>query len=649
VKKMGEIVEYYKKKNEDNQWKEWMKSSGRKNSIFPFHTTNTRELKTLSTYMKNIKDVIGLPRDKWKSSDGKDKYKQKNIYLKDFRLIEGVKDFYFYTKKGELFNKLITENDNDNILLYFISLYSYENIFQKYEDFFNCIKEVYSKEEIIKLIEEYLYTSETIETKEIFYILHFYKDIELLSKFKENKNEFLKWKKEEAYKDFIEERSIGRNANYTINTTIEDIKILYYLYKLQENKEKTILEFTIDFFKKLRIYISEEYIKTIKEYDKTIEVIFKERIKNDSFTIDEFNFIDKSHQRIFFGAPGTGKSYLLNEDAKKYFGNDYERVTFHPNYMYGNFIGTFKPFPVRLEDEKETIMYKYIPGILLRLLIKAIKDPNTNYLLVIEEINRANTAAVFGDFFQLLDRNSNGESEYGIAVSEDLKLYLEEQFDKNNLTENEKRYLGENLDKITLPPNFYIWATMNSADQGVMPLDTAFKRRWEFEYIGINDAYDKRKDENGKSEFDTYNFKANENELANWNDFRIKINEILSKCHVPEDKLLGPYFISKSILESGDPDKIKNAIKNKVLMYLYEDAGKQHRRKIFKEGKWETYSKLCEAFDKNCEKIFNDEIELLKSSPKEKAEKIIEQANENKDQNQENEKVTTENNDFNDE
>ena len=196
---MGEIVEYYKKKNEDNQWKEWMKSSGRKNSIFPFHTTNTRELKTLSTYMKNIKDVIGLPRDKWKSSDGKDKYKQKNIYLKDFRLIEGVKDFYFYTKKGELFNKLITENDNDNILLYFISLYSYENIFQKYEDFFNCIKEVYSKEEIIKLIEEYLYTSETIETKEIFYILHFYKDIELLSKFKENKRRKIYWKECKLY------------------------------------------------------------------------------------------------------------------------------------------------------------------------------------------------------------------------------------------------------------------------------------------------------------------------------------------------------------------------------------------------------------------------------------------------------------------
>lgn len=375
--------------------------------------------------------------------------------------------------------------------------------------------------------------------------------------------------------------------------------------------------------------------------------------------------LDKPHQRIFFGAPGTGKSYKLNKEAERNFDkNNISRVTFHPNYNYGNFIGTFKPFP-KIKNDNETITYTYVPGILTKLLMRALNNPKEDFLLIIEEINRANTAAVFGDFFQLLDRDKNGNSEYDIVVSEDLKLL----FSKNKISENintecleaiqhdeisvveENQNSSENQTdfKLKLPSNFYIWATMNSADQGVMPLDTAFKRRWEFEYIGINDAYDKSKDDNGKSEFDAYNFKANENELANWNDFRIKINEILSKCHVPEDKLLGPYFISKSILESGDPDKIKNAIKNKVLMYLYEDAGKQHRRKIFKEGKWETYSKLCEAFDKNCEKIFNDEIELLKSSPKEKAEKIIEQANENKDQNQENENVTTENNDSNDE
>ena len=371
---------------------------------------------------------------------------------------------------------------------------------------------------------------------------------------------------------------------------------------------------------------------------------FKRNFNSNTIEKKLKNSTNKPHQRIFFGAPGTGKSYLLNEDAKKYFGNNYERVTFHPNYMYGNFIGTFKPFPDKSEDGKETktIMYKYIPGVLLRLLIKAIKNPATNYLLIIEEINRANTAAVFGDFFQLLDRNGNGESEYGIAVSEDLKLYLEEEFDKNNLTENEKRYLGEKLDKITLPPNFYIWATMNSADQGVMPLDTAFKRRWEFEYTGIDDAYNKSKDESGKSEFDDYKFRANGKELSNWNDFRIKINEILSKCHVSEDKLIGPYFISKSILASKDIDKITNAIKNKVLMYLYEDAGRQHRKRIFKEGKWETYSKLCEAFDENCEEIFNDKVELPDKTPIEVGEEIIRGTKE-EEKIQENETEITEN------
>ena len=420
----------------------------------------------------------------------------------------------------------------------------------------------------------------------------------------------------------------------------------------EEYKKKGLyLEYNLDWFKELYDNNSEENIMIYTFENDTFIIDIEEKNHIENTTVENFENIDtkinKPHQRIFFGAPGTGKSYLLNEDAKKYFGNNYERVTFHPNYMYGNFVGTFKPFPIKLEDGKETIMYKYIPGVLLRLLIKAIKNPVTNYLLIIEEINRANTAAVFGDFFQLLDRNGNGESEYGIAVSEDLKLYLEEQFNKNNLTENEKRYLGENLDKITLPPNFYIWSTMNSADQGVMPLDTAFKRRWEFEYTGIDDAYNKSKDESGKSEFDDYKFRANEKELANWNDFRIKINEILSKCHVSEDKLIGPYFISKSILASKDIDKITNTIKNKVLMYLYEDAGRQHRKRIFKEGKWETYSKLCEAFDENCEEIFNDKVELSGKTPIEKAkeinEGIKEQVKESEEQSQENETEITEN------
>ena len=358
--------------------------------------------------------------------------------------------------------------------------------------------------------------------------------------------------------------------------------------------------------------------------------------------------INKPRQRIFFGAPGTGKSYKLNKEAERNFNkNNISRVTFHPNYNYGNFIGTFKPFP-KIKNDNETITYTYVPGILTKLLIKALNNPKEDFLLIIEEINRANTAAVFGDFFQLLDRDKNGNSEYDIVVSEDLKLLFSKnkisknintecleaiQHDEISVAEENPPYNQTDF-KLKLPSNFYIWATMNSADQGVMPLDTAFKRRWEFEYIGINAAY-----EISKSKFDTYEFKVNENELARWNDFRVKINEILSKCHVPEDKLLGPYFISKSILESGNPDKINNTIKNKVLMYLYEDVGKHHRRKIFKEGKRETYSKLCKAFDENCEKIFNDEIELPKT-PIEKSKEITAQENEN---------VTTENTDSNDE
>ncbi|WP_071125299.1 AAA family ATPase [Leptotrichia massiliensis] len=439
-----------------------------------------------------------------------------------------------------------------------------------------------------------------------------------LSMLSHDSKEFIEYRKSIKTNDFLVVLKYSNKLQYDVfvikNNDGMSFIDKHNLFKIKDNKKKTDMTF-----------ISKENF-----------------CFNDLENINLTKNINKPHQRIFFGAPGTGKSYLLNEDAKKYFGNNYERVTFHPNYMYGNFIGTFKPFPVKLENGKETIMYKYIPGVLLRLLIKAIKNPVTNYLLIIEEINRANTAAVFGDFFQLLDRNGNGESEYGIAVSEDLKLYLEEEFDKNNLTENEKRYLGEKLDKITLPPNFYIWATMNSADQGVMPLDTAFKRRWEFEYTGIDDAYNKSKDESGKSEFDDYKFRANGKELSNWNDFRIKINEILSKCHVSEDKLIGPYFISKSILASKDIDKITNAIKNKVLMYLYEDAGRQHRKRIFKEGKWETYSKLCEAFDENCEEIFNDKVELPDKTPIEVGEEIIRGTKE-EEKIQENETEITEN------
>ena len=202
-------------------------------------------------------------------------------------------------------------------------------------------------------------------------------------------------------------------------------------------------------------------------------------------------------QIIYFGAPGTSKSYTLNKDAEKI--ANQKRVTFYPGYSYQQFVGTYKPC---MDSDK--IAYKFVPGPLLRLLEKALKaetqaenkedtsaaehstenqengkeeKDTEKFLLIVEELNRAEAAAVFGDLFQLLDRNSDGESEYPISVSEDLKQYLEKQGVWKKETEDTQKQLY-------FPSNFYIWATMNSADQGVFPLDTAFKRRWDFKYFG---------------------------------------------------------------------------------------------------------------------------------------------------------------------
>lgn len=188
--------------------------------------------------------------------------------------------------------------------------------------------------------------------------------------------------------------------------------------------------------------------------------------------------------RIVFGAPGTGKSYELKEDCEdllKDAKDNYERVTFHPDYSYSQFVGTYKP--VMGADEK--IRYDFVPGPFMRVYVEALKSGRTEnpqpHLLLIEEINRAKVAAVFGDVFQLLDRDDDGVSEYEIQASEDIRKYLAKQLGGT----------PDNYQKIRIPNNMFIWSTMNSADQGVFPMDTAFKRRWNFEYLGINENEEK--------------------------------------------------------------------------------------------------------------------------------------------------------------
>ena len=308
--------------------------------------------------------------------------------------------------------------------------------------------------------------------------------------------------------------------------------------------------------------------------------------------------------RILFGAPGTGKSFTLNHEKDDLLtdGGEYERVTFHPDYSYANFVGTYKPVPCKDSDGKDAITYSYVPGPFMRTYVKALQNSRTDapkpFLLVIEEINRANVAAVFGDVFQLLDRGDDEVSEYPIQASEDIKKYLAEE-------------LGGNPDdyaEIRIPDNMFIWATMNSADQGVFPMDTAFKRRWDFTYLGIDES------EAGIVGKKVVLGQGDYRRVVEWNALRKAINNELLTYKVNEDKLMGPYFISKKNLPEGemiDPAVFTRIFKNKVIMYLFDDAAKQKRITLFggcDEKAKNQYSKICREFDTKGVYIFCEGI-----------------------------------------
>ena len=353
-------------------------------------------------------------------------------------------------------------------------------------------------------------------------------------------------------------------------------------------------EFRDEIFKWQRGDYSETEIKPA-----STAVIYKTSIRSNA-----------SRNRIIFGAPGTGKSFLLETERKKLLGDaadsNFERVTFHPDYSYAHFVGTYKPVPSFDESGNETITYKFVPGPFMRIYTEALRNGMSDletdaqpYLLIIEEINRANVAAVFGDVFQLLDRNDDDVSEYPIQASEDIKHYL-----ASELGGTESDYSS-----IKIPNNLFIWATMNSADQGVFPMDTAFKRRWDFTYLGIDDNDDAIKGKYVKLG------KGDAEKEVEWNSLRKAINSFLAKSNINEDKQLGPYFIARRIVvpDEGDvieKDRFVETFLNKVIMYLFEDAAKQKRASLFAGCiKDKTrYSEICKDFIDRGISIFCQEI-----------------------------------------
>jgi len=288
--------------------------------------------------------------------------------------------------------------------------------------------------------------------------------------------------------------------------------------------------------------------------DRNVHVADNKSVVNMSSTS-----LDQSigYNKIIYGAPGAGKSKAINDLVGE---KNYIRTVFHPETQYADFIGCLKPF----KDHAERITYGFRKGPFIQILEQALLNPHKSYFLVIEELNRANTAAVFGEIFQLLDRDENGQSEYPIFI-QDEDLFNELQ--ASGLAENS--FIAKR--ELVIPSNLSIIATMNSSDQAVFPLDTAFKRRWTFEYLPL----DFTNSANGTIPINDSGLPSVE-----WKKLAQAFNRALLQLDVVEDKLIGPWFIKNSDLS--DVTTARETFIGKVCSYLWDDALKyKDKTKIF--------------------------------------------------------------------
>lgn len=287
---------------------------------------------------------------------------------------------------------------------------------------------------------------------------------------------------------------------------------------------------------------------------------------------------------IFYGVPGCGKSHRINallhlDDKvngleKEY----YKRVLFHPEYSYSDFVGQLRPVT---EGEKgEKITYQFAPGAFTEILRDAYKDREHNYFLIIEEINRGNAPAIFGDLFQLLDRK-DGVSEYSIDNKDILDYFKKESKDDDT---GAMAQIVETIERdgIRIPENLTIFATMNTCDQNVFTLDTAFKRRWRMCRI-----------KNDTDLFPEWSI-VFDAKMFTWKKFATAVNDaILNNCNdgtAAEDKQLGAYFVKEN--DGRDVQRFAE----KVLLYLWDDVAKYDKSQLFDTKNYKTLDMVIDGF-----------------------------------------------------
>lgn len=319
--------------------------------------------------------------------------------------------------------------------------------------------------------------------------------------------------------------------------------------------------------------------------------LIRKGISTDSFSTENSLLKAAGLQQIYYGAPGTGKSKTIKDLT---FGESVIRTTFHPDSDYASFVGTYKPITeeVDLRDcngkkvidddtkevvKEERIAYKFIPQAFLEAYVEAWKKLGSSkkQYLIIEEINRGNCAQIFGDLFQLLDRNEYGFSDYPIVADKDMQKYLEKEFEGWEITNKDKinQLYGEaNMvslimrgERLVLPSNLYIWATMNTSDQSLFPIDSAFKRRWDWKYVPIREGRDKETNA-------PLNWYINTGDKQyNWWSFISQVNKLIGSLTNSEDKKLG-YFFCKA--KDGEIDA--DLFVSKVIFYLWNDVFKDY-------------------------------------------------------------------------
>lgn len=306
-------------------------------------------------------------------------------------------------------------------------------------------------------------------------------------------------------------------------------------------------------------------------------------------TTKELSLIPESTlQQIFYGAPGTGKSHTVDTEYVK--GNKCFRITFHPDTDYASFVGCYKPKMGGATGED--ITYSFVPQVFLNAYTYAWNHPDEPTYLVIEELNRGNCAQIFGDIFQLLDRQKTvhpGYSKYTINADSDIATYLSGELEDKERYEKaicEIYGLKEfDFSILALPSNLNILATMNTSDQSLFPIDSAFKRRWEMEYVGVNYA-----------DAEQFSVKIDDAHKYSWADVLKGMNRYIKQEKHSTNKILGNRFVQ------ADENNVISSIvfRDKVLFFLFNDVFKdedEFRTSFFGGNDTLYFEDLCEGDD----------------------------------------------------